>query len=115
MRAICSSLLSVCLLSPSTLLTSSAQDKSADKAAQTQPAAPVIKQPLAFGLEDATAVKLRINRTISSADAQVNETIDFEVLEEVKVHDVGVIPRGGTAWPEGLDARRLEIVDNAGA
>jgi hypothetical protein len=43
-------------------------------------------------------VKLRTNRTVSSADAHVNDTLDFEVLEEVKVHDVIVIPRGGIAW-----------------
>jgi hypothetical protein len=65
----------------------------------------VVKQPLAFGLEDATPVKLRITRTISSADAQVNDTVDFEVLEEVKVHDVIVIPRGGTAWGTVTEAQ----------
>jgi PEGA domain len=43
-------------------------------------------------------VKLRTNRTVSSADAHVNDTLDFEVLEEVKVHDAIVIPRGGIAW-----------------
>jgi hypothetical protein len=56
----------------------------------------VIKQPLAFGLEDGTPVKLRLNRTISSADAHVNDTVDFDVLEEIKVHDDIVVPRGHT-------------------
>jgi len=41
---------------------------------------------------------MRINRTISSADAQVNETVDFEVLDDVKVKDMIIIPRGGMAW-----------------
>ena len=81
-------------------------DKNAKRAAQEpQPAAPAVKEPLAFGLEDGTPVKLRINRTISSADAQVNDTIDFEVLEEAKVHDVIVIPRGGIAWGTVTEAQ----------
>src|SRR5258708_8941562 len=97
MRVACSLILSASLLFPSAQTT---QDKNAKQAAQEpQPVAPVVKQPLAFGLEDSTPVKLRINRNISSADAQVNETVDFEVLEEVKVHDVVVIPRGGTPLP----------------
>jgi hypothetical protein len=58
----------------------------------------VVKQPLAFGLEDGTPVKLRLNRTISSADAHVNDTVDFEVLEQVTVHDDIVIPRGSMGW-----------------
>jgi hypothetical protein len=49
-------------------------------------------------LEDGTPVKLRIARTISSSDAQVGDTVDFEVLEEIKVGDVVIIPKGGLAW-----------------
>lgn len=52
----------------------------------------------AFILEDGTPVKIRINRTVSSADATVGETIDFEVLEDVRVNDVLVIPKGGLAF-----------------
>src|SRR5208283_820980 len=42
--------------------------------------------------------KLRLTRTISSADAQVNDKVDFEVLEDVKVGDADVIPKGSVAW-----------------
>jgi hypothetical protein len=100
MRVACSLILSAALVFPSALFsaTQTAQDKDAKQAAPSTPApAPVVKEPLAFGLEDATPVRMRINRTISSADAQVNETVDFEVLDEVKVKDVIVIPRGATA------------------
>ena len=38
----------------------------------------------ALVLHDATPVRLRINRTLSSADAAVGDRIDFEVLDEVK-------------------------------
>jgi hypothetical protein len=49
-------------------------------------------------LEDGTPVKLRLARNVSSADAHVGDTVDFEVLEEVRVGDLLVIPRGGVAW-----------------
>ena len=55
------------------------------------------KEPLAFGLQDGTPLKLRINRNMSSADAKTGETIDFEVLEDVKIGEIVVIPRGGVA------------------
>ena len=117
MRVACSLLLSALLLFPSAALplTQNTQDKNAKPTAQEpQPAAQVVKQPLAFGLEDSTPVKLRINRNISSADAQVNETVDFEVLEEVKVHDVVVIPRGGTAWATVTEAQPKRRMGRAG-
>ena len=98
MRFALSLLLSVCLsfAVPFTLLGSPLQQEG--KPAEAQSSSPVVKSPLAFGLEDGTPVKLRTNRNVSSADAHVNDTLDFEVLEEVKVHDVIVIPRGGIAW-----------------
>jgi hypothetical protein len=51
-----------------------------------------------FVLEDATPVRLRINRTISSADAHVGDTVDFEVLDDITVNGVLVIPKGGLAF-----------------
>jgi hypothetical protein len=101
MRVVLSLVLSVCLTHASTFsLQESApqqtQGKPADQPSAATPA--VVKQPLAFGLVDGTPVKLRLNRTISSADAHVNDTVDFDVLEEVKVHDEIVVPRGSMAW-----------------
>lgn len=114
MRAACSLFLSSLLLFPGAALPTT-QDKNAKPPVQEpQPVAQVVKQPLAFGLEDSTPVKLRINRNISSADAQVNETVDFEVLEEVKVHDVVVIPRGGTAWATVTEAQPKRRMGRAG-
>ena len=55
------------------------------------------KGPLAFGLQDGTPLKLRINRNMSSADAKTGEMIDFEVLEDVKVGEIVVIPHGSNA------------------
>src|SRR3984885_8871854 len=91
-KTIVSVVLSMCLLQ-------SAPQEQNGKPPDPQPAPePVaLKQPLAFGLEDGTPVKLKLNRTISSADAHVNDTVDFEVLEQVTVHDEIVIPRGAIA------------------
>ncbi len=50
-----------------------------------------------FALDDGTPIKLRLNRNLSSADAKTGDNIDFEVLEEVKVNDVVVIPKGNVA------------------
>jgi hypothetical protein len=61
--------------------------------------------PKGFVLEDGTPVRLRINRTVSSADAHVGDTIDFEVLEDVLVDNVLVIPKGGLAFATVTEAQ----------
>ena len=108
---ILSAIFSATLVSPSALL--SQTSPATDKPAAAAPA-PVVKEPLAFGLEDATPVRMRINRTLSSADAQVNDTIDFEVLDDVKVHDVIVIARGGMAWGTVTEAQPKRRMGRAG-
>lgn len=55
------------------------------------------KEPLVFGLQDGTPVRLRASRNMSSADDKTGATVDFEVLEDVKIGEVVVIPRGGIA------------------
>src|SRR5713101_6552771 len=98
MRVACSFVLSASLLCPN-LSQSSAQSTQETKDKQTaqKPEAPPLKQPLAFGLEDGTPIKLRLTRNLSSADATTNDRVDFEVLEDVKVKDVIVVARGGLA------------------
>lgn len=70
-------------------------------------------------LEDGTPVKLRIAQTVSSADAHVNDRVEFEVLEEIQVADTLIIPKGGIAWGTVTEAQpkrrmgrggKLEIV-----
>lgn len=79
------------------------QEQSAPAAA-TQTAAGTTT-PKGFVLEDATPVRLRINRTISSADAHVGDTVDFEVLEDVSVNGTLVIPKGGLAFATVTEAQ----------
>ena len=115
MRVACSLFLSLALMFPAAVVsqTQSTPDKK-DQPAATALATPLVKEPLAFGLEDATPVRMRINRTISSADAQLNDTIDFEVLDDVKVHDAIVIPRGGMAWGTVTEAQPKRRMGRAG-
>ncbi len=64
-----------------------------------QPAAATVPgQPPPPGtLLDGTPLKLRLSQTISSADAKVGQEVPFEVVEELKVDGVVVIPKGATA------------------
>ena len=48
----------------------------------------------ALHLEDGTAIKIRLSQSLSSATAQDNDRVSFDVLEEVKVGDLLVIPKG---------------------
>jgi hypothetical protein len=67
------------------------------KAAPTQTSTTAAKLPLTFGLVEDTPVRIKLSRTMSSKDAKVNERVDFEVLEDVKVGNVVVIERGSLA------------------
>jgi hypothetical protein len=58
-----------------------------------------------FVLEEGTPVRLRINRTISSADAHVGDTVDFEVLDDITVNGTLVIPKGGLAFATVTEAQ----------
>lgn len=65
-------------------------------------------------LDDGTPIKLRLNRNLSSADAKTGDNIDFEVLEEVRVGDVVVIPKGSTAIGTVTDAEHKKRMARGG-
>ncbi len=89
------------------------KQKPPDKSAEpTQ--ANSLKQPLAFGLEDGTPIKLRLTRNLSSADATTGDRVDFEVLEDVKVKDVIVVPRGGLALATVTEAQHKRRMARGG-
>jgi hypothetical protein len=74
----------------------------------TVPAAPQAQTsalPKGFMLEDGTPVKMRINRTVSSADAHVGDTVDFEVLEDVQVSGTLVVAKGALAFASVTEAQ----------
>jgi hypothetical protein len=58
-----------------------------------------------FVLEEGTPVRLRINRTVSSADAHTGDTVDFEVLDDITVNGTLVIPKGGLAFATVTEAQ----------
>lgn len=58
-----------------------------------------------FVLEDQMPVRLRLNRTISSADAHVGDTVDFETLDDITVNGTLVIPKGGLAFATVTEAQ----------
>ncbi|HUY95895.1 MAG TPA: PEGA domain-containing protein, partial [Terracidiphilus sp.] len=71
------------------------------------PPSPEVSQALAvegqrppsqpFTLQDGTPVKLRLSQTISSADAKTGQEVPFEVMEDIQVNGVTVLPKGSTA------------------
>lgn len=105
------------------LLTSSSfsQDAKPDAAspapattAATQTATPAptgpMKTPVRYTtdgrpiLEEGTPVRMRVSRTLSSADALPGDRVDFEVLDPIKLGDIEVVPQGGIAWGTVTDA-----------
>jgi hypothetical protein len=75
---------------------------------------PLSGQDTAFVLHDATPVRLRINRNLSSADAAIGETVDFEVLDEVKVGETVIVARGATAIATVTEAQKKRRMGRGG-
>ena len=48
-------------------------------------------------LDDGTPLRLRTTRSMSSSEAHVDDRVDFEVVDDVKVGDVVVIRHGTPA------------------
>jgi len=93
------------------------KDKEQTKTTQAQvPAAPAPtnRPPLAFGLLEDTPVKLKLTRTMSSHDAKVDEKVDFEVIEDVKVGELVVVQHGGMAIATVTEAKPKGRMGKAG-
>lgn len=65
-------------------------------------------------LHDGTPVRLRLSRNLSSADATTGETVDFEVLDDVKVDDQVVIAHGAKAIGTVTDAEHKKHMGRGG-
>ena len=70
--------------------------------------------PGQFILQDATPVKLRLTRNVSSADAHEGESVDFEVLEDVAANGIVVIPKGSVAIGTVTEAQPKRRMGRAG-
>jgi hypothetical protein len=79
-------------------------------AVQAAPAGP----PPPHTLLDGTPVKLRLSQSISSAEAKVGQEVPFEVVEDVKVDDIVVLPKGATAIANVTEAEHKKSMGRAG-
>ena len=95
------------------------ESKSADTSATPAPPAVTVTvspdtAPVLIKLEDGTPVHLVMGQTVSSSDAQVGQTIDFEVVDDVVIDGVCVIPHGSTAWATVTSAQAKRRMGRAG-
>ncbi|PYS82199.1 MAG: PEGA domain-containing protein [Acidobacteria bacterium] len=86
-----------------------AQPQTVPSATPAQP-----RPPLEFGLSEDTPVKIKLARTMSSKDAKVDEKVDFEVLEDIKVRDVVVVQHGAMAIGTVTEAQPKRRMGRAG-
>ncbi len=114
MRLACSLLLSTSLTFSSFPGFPQAPQENKDQQPPLKTETASLKQPLAFGLEDGTPIKLRLTRNLSSADAATGDRVDFEVLEDIKVKDVIVVPRGGLALATVTEAQHKRRMARGG-
>jgi hypothetical protein len=114
MRLVCSFALSTSLLLSNFADPSQVPQGSKDQQPPPKTEAAPLKQPLAFGLEDGTPIKLRLTRNLSSADATTGDRVDFEVLEDIKVKDVIVVPPGGLALATVTEAQHKRRMARGG-
>ena len=77
------------------------------QSATTQPPSPDT-------LLDGTPVKLRLSQTISSADTRVGQEIPFEVVDEISVNHVIVLPKGSTAIATVTETEHKKSMGRAG-
>lgn len=114
---------SICLLaaiSNAGLAQTGSRPGRADELRQTlsskpQPAAePEAPANSGFTLEDGVVVKLKLMRDLLSSEVEDEDTIQFEVIEDVKVDGVVVIPRGAKAEGTVIDAQTARRMGRTG-
>lgn len=103
----------VLFLSGSLVLAQQPQPAPPSSASPAVEAAPSVP-PSPHTLLDGTPVKLRLSQSISSADAKVGQEVPFEVVEELKVDDVIVLPKGATAIANVTEAEHKKSMGRAG-
>lgn len=99
---------------PSRTTTNSEQPLPASANLPRQAAVPQQKQLLPNTLMDGTPIKLRLERTVSSADEKVGNEVNFDVLEEIKVNDAVVIPKGSLATGTVTESDHKKSMGRAG-
>jgi len=112
MSAMLSRLIVVCCMLSTALAQSSSPPP---PSSQSQPTSARANGPSkGFVLEDATAVTLRLGRSLSSADAHDGDRVDFEVAEEISVNRIVVIPKDSPASGTVVAAHKKRRMGRAG-
>ena len=101
-------------VSASTTATETKLDTPAAAPAAVAPPASAPTAPKGFVLEDGTPVHLVLSENLSSADAVTGQTVPFEVVDDVIVNGLLVIPRGANAWATITDAEHKRRMGRAG-
>jgi hypothetical protein len=65
-------------------------------------------------LDDGTPIRLRLTQTLSSETAQVDERVDFEVLDNVIVDGKVFIAQGSRAWGTVIEAQSKRRMGRGG-
>jgi len=89
------------------------QNPASQTAPSPAPSAPS-QPPPPHTLLDGTPVKLRLSQTMSSADAKTGQEIPFEVVEEVQVDGVTVLPKGAAAIGTVTEAEHKKSMGRGG-
>lgn len=104
----------VCLLFSSMITAQQAATPATAPEQQPSAAAQPQEPPPPHTLLDGTPVKLRLSQTISSADAKVGQEVPFEVVEDVSVDGIVVLPKGATAIGPVTEAEPKKSMGRAG-
>jgi hypothetical protein len=104
-RLLCLTLIALAALGQTTTTQSPASPPQEQSAADSATTSSNYTSAKGFVLEDGTPIKMRINRTISSADAHTGDTVDFEVLEDISLNGTPVIAKGGLAFATVTEAQ----------
>src|SRR3984957_5856242 len=112
MSAALASLIVVCCVLSNALAQSSSPPAPPGQSQSTngQPTGP----SRGFVLQDGTAVTLRLDRSLSSADAHAGDRVDFEVAEEISVDRIVVIPKDSPASGTVIEAHKKRRLGRAG-
>lgn len=82
---------------------------------QTQQQAPSTDPAKSSGfIPEDTPLRLRLSQTLSSATAKVDDKVDFEVVEDIKVGNVVAIPQGSTAIGTVTEAKTKKSFGRSG-
>jgi hypothetical protein len=88
--------------------------KNAPTPQDAEPVAAPPRVPVPNTLLDGTAIKLRLAENLTSATAKAGDSVPFEVIDDVLVDGVVVLPKGGQAVATITEANAKKSMGRAG-